>query len=93
MAIRVVYKTGLQGPAGPVGPSGVAVHFNWATADGYIKSVTHNLNSYALSYSFVDLNDGSVIEIDDTKMLSSNVVQFTSTDLPGPAGWLIIIRQ
>lgn len=95
MGIKVVYKTGLQGPAGPQGlpGPGSANIFTWLPEDGFIKIITHNLNTYNLSYSFVDNADGSVFDVGDIVMLSSNVVQFTVTELPSIDGWTILIRE
>lgn len=95
MAIKVVFRTGLQGPTGPEGPPGPgsANVYTWLPIDGYIKTVTHNLNTYNLSFSFVDMDDGAVIDVGDIVCLSSNVVQFTVTELPSAAGWRILIRQ
>lgn len=92
MAIKVIYKTGLQGPPGPSG-AGAVVTANWTSSDGPIKTVTHNLNTYNLSFSFFDFNDQDFFEIDEIKCLSTNVVQFTSTEPPEGDGWRIIIRQ
>lgn len=91
MGIKVVYKTGLQGPAGPSG--GNVATFTWLPADGYIKAVTHNLGTKILSFSFIDQADGSVFEVGDIVCTSNNVVQFTVTELPSIEGWTIIIRQ
>lgn len=92
MAIQVVYKTGLQGPQGPAG-AGTLLTFDWFPADGYVKTVTHNLNTVNLSYSFIDLADGTTFEVGEIQSLSSNVVQFTVDELPTLAGWRILIRQ
>ena len=98
MALKVIYKTGLQGPEGPQGPvgppgSGGSVYADWLQADGFVKSVTHNLNTYDLSFSFVDLGSGEFFEVGDIISSSSNVTTFYSNEAPGPSGWRIIIRS
>lgn len=106
MAIKVIFKTGLQGqtgstgPTGPVGPegppgppgAGASLVFDWSQADGFVKSITHNLNSYNLSFSFVDLENGEFFDVGDIISSSSNVTTFTSNELPSLAGWRIIVR-
>lgn len=103
MAVKVIYKSGLQGPEGPEGPigpegpqgppgAGTSLTFEWSQADGFNKSVTHNLDSYSLSFSFVDLGTGEFFEVGDIVSSSSNVTTFTSNELPSVAGWLIIVR-
>lgn len=91
MPVKVIYKTGLQGPQGASG-GGAPLVFTWSIGDGYIKAVTHNLNTYNLSFSFMDLDNGEFFEIGDIQCLSTNVVQFTSNELPTAAGWRIVIR-
>ena len=104
MAIKIIYQTGLQGaqgtqgavgPQGPEGPpgSGGTETFEWVTADGFVKSVAHNFDSYNLSFTFVDLDNGEFFEVGDIISTSSNVTEFYANELPSAAGWRIIIRN
>lgn len=98
MAVKVIYKTGLQGPTGPQGPvgppgSGGSVYADWSQADGPSKAVTHNLNTYNLSFSFVDLATGEFFDVGDIISSSSNVTTFYANESPSASGWRIIIRS
>lgn len=92
-AIKIIYRTGLQGPKGQDGSGGQVYAYDWLPGDGYIKSVTHNLNTKQLSFMFLDNADGSYFDVGEIQCLSNNVVQFTVTELPSVAGWKIFIRQ
>jgi hypothetical protein len=90
LPIKIIVKTGLQGPQGEA--TGSRLQFDWEPSDGIIKTITHNLNTKYFPVTIIDNNNGEIIEVDEIANLSSNVLQLTSTESPEGLGWTVIIN-